>query len=186
MEEKKAVTTTAIRTITRAGIVRNRLKGVMETSISDVARTSKGLRPLPNHRVAIPLLVKKKKKRPSRSKDKEEVVASRPAKIRVRISSPKTQDLRPPNKPRIKKSPRLQRNQRLAGVQLCSKPSRTKVEQKIVLRRRRPRFHQNLREVRLLEVVVLTREAVVEVVLVAPLEEEEVVVRSRFVPITSN
>ena len=146
--------------------------------------------PLRSQRAAIRSVVKRKKKRPLSSKDKEEVEVSRPAKIRVKINSPKTQGPRLPSKlrPSNRRRPRRQHLSKIvAGVQLCFRLSRTKVKLKIVPHSRL-RSHRSLREVIMLGVVleVAPHEVdVVEVALDALPEAREVAARSRFVPITS-
>ena len=143
--------------------------------------------PLRSLRAAIRSVVKKKKKRPLSSKDKEEVEVRRPAKIRVKTNSPKTQG----PKLQSKLHPRNQRSQRrqhlsktVAGVQQCFRLSRTRVKLKIVPHNRL-RSHRSLRGV-IMQVVVLEglphEVAVAEVALDAL---QAVVARSHFVPTTS-
>ena len=166
----------------------------METVSSLVTRTritSRDRRlPLRSQRAAIHSVVKRKKKRPLSSKDKEEVEISRPAKIRVKINSPKTQGpkLRSKLRPRNRRSPRRQHlSKTVAGVQLCLWLSRTRVKLRIVPHNRL-HSHQSLREVIMLGVVleVAPHEVdVVEVALDASPEAREVVDKSRFVLTTS-
>ena len=146
--------------------------------------------PLRSQREAIRSVVKRKKKRPHSSKDKEEVEVSRPAKIRVKTNSPKTQGPRLPSKlrPSNRRRPRRQHLSKIvAGVQLCFRLSRTKVKLKIVPHSRL-RSHRSLREVIMLGVVleVAPHEVdVVEVALDALPEAREVAARSHYVLTTS-
>ena len=142
--------------------------------------------PLRSLRAAI-RSVKKKKKRPLSSKDKEEVEVRRPAKIRVKTNSPKTQGPKLQSKlhPRNQKSQRRQHlSKTVAGVQQCFRLSRTRVKLKIVPHNRL-RSHRSLRGV-IMQVVVLEglphEVAVAEVALDAL---QAVVARSHFVSTTS-
>ena len=142
--------------------------------------------PLRSLRAAI-RSVKKKKKRPLSSKDKEEVEVRRPAKIRVKTNSPKTQGPKLQSKlhPRNQKSQRRQHlSKTVAGVQQCFRLSRTRVKLKIVPHNRL-RSHRSLRGV-IMQVVVLEglphEVAVAEVALDAL---QAVGARSHFVPTTS-
>ena len=146
--------------------------------------------PLRSQRAAIRSVVKRKKKRPLSSKDKEEVEVSRPAKIRVKTNSPKTLGPKLPSKlrPINRRSPRRQHLSKIvAGVQLCFRLRQTRVKLRIVLHSR-PRSHRSLREVIMLGVVleVAPHEvAVVEVALDALQAAQEVAARSHFVLTTS-
>ena len=146
--------------------------------------------PLRSQRAAIRSVVKRKKKRPLSSKDKEEVEVSRPAKIRVKTNSPKTLGPKLPSKlrPSNRRSPRRQHLSKIvAGVQLCFRLRQTRVKLRIVLHSR-PRSHRSLREVIMLGVVleVAPHEvAVVEVALDALQAAQEVAARSHFVLTTS-
>ena len=121
MEARKAVTTAKEIIITKVeATAHSRLK------VPVAVDRSRGHRPLPRNRRGATILsvVKKRRKKRPLSKDKEEVVASRPAKIRVKINSPKIQDPKPLNKLHRKK-PRLLPPSRTiaAGVQRCSRLS---------------------------------------------------------------
>ena len=178
------ITTTRIAT-TRMAMVSN--------LVTRTRTTSRDRRlPLRSQRAAIRSVVKRKKKRPLSSKDKEEVEVSRPAKIRVKTNSPKTLGPRLPNKlrPSNRRSPRRQHLSKIvAGVQLCFRLRQTRVKLRIVLHSR-PRSHRSLREVIMLGVVleVAPHEVApheVEVALDALQAAQEVAARSHFVLTTS-
>ena len=176
------ITTTRIAT-TRMAMVSN--------LVTRTRTTSRDRRlPLRSQRAAIRSVVKRKKKRPLSSKDKEEVEVSRPAKIRVKTNSPKTLGPKLPSKlrPINRRSPRRQHLSKIvAGVQLCFRLRQTRVKLRIVLHSR-PRSHRSLREVIMLGVVleVAPHEvAVVEVALDALQAAQEVAARSHFVLTTS-
>ena len=173
------VVITTTKTATRMAMVSSL---VIRTRITSRDRRQ----PLRSLRAAI-RSVKKKKKRPLNSKDKEEVEVRRPAKIRVKTNSPKTQGPKLQSKlhPRNQKSQRRQHlSKTVAGVQQCFRLSRTRVKLKIVLHNRL-RSHRSLRGV-IMQVVVLEglphEVAVAEVALDAL---QAVVARSHFVPTTS-
>ena len=173
------VVITTTKTATRMAMVSSL---VIRTRITSRDRRQ----PLRSLRAAI-RSVKKKKKRPLSSKDKEEVEVRRPAKIRVKTNSPKTQGPKLQSKlhPRNQKSQRRQHlSKTVAGVQRCFRLSRTRVKLKIVPHNRL-RSHRSLRGV-IMQVVVLEglphEVAVAEVALDAL---QAVVARSHFVPTTS-
>ena len=155
---------------------------------------TRGLRPPLKSQLAKIRSVKRRKKGPPNSKDKEEAEANRPAKIRVikeRINSPGAIGPRLQNKvhPSIKRSPRGQLTA-VDGVQLCLQQRTTR--EMLTTAPSRPNLHQSLREARMPEAIVEAAVAVVAAVAVAldvagakPLEEE-VAARSRFARTTLN